>query len=94
MAILEEVNERGVQAQGRRELIKHLEGGKLNKGQALKAFCYECLGFYQDGKIDCETPSCPLYPWMPYNPNRQRQKRPWVKGSKTPGVKKQAGKAS
>jgi hypothetical protein len=33
---------------------------------AMTAFCHQCLGYYQDGKIDCEATKCPLYSWMPY----------------------------
>jgi len=24
------------------------------------------MGYYADGKIDCEVKACPLYPFMPY----------------------------
>jgi len=33
---------------------------------ALISHCWECCGFYMDGKIDCENPKCQFYPWMPY----------------------------
>jgi hypothetical protein len=28
--------------------------------------CWQCMGFYSDGKRDCENLKCPLYKWMPY----------------------------
>ena len=28
--------------------------------------CHDCSGVYIDGKVDCETPTCPIYPFMPY----------------------------
>jgi len=52
--------------QGRDELAKHLAGEKIAKWQALKAKCYDCMGGYSDGAMDCELYSCPLYPFMPY----------------------------
>jgi hypothetical protein len=38
----------------------------LSLRQAVSANCALCLGFYVDGKHDCEMPECPLYPWAPY----------------------------
>lgn len=39
---------------------------KLTRSLAMAAYCHQCLGYYQDGKQDCEAVSCPLYKWMPY----------------------------
>ena len=36
------------------------------KAQCLLAHCHQCLGYYADGKADCENVSCPLYEYMPY----------------------------
>lgn len=33
---------------------------------ALVSHCWECCGFYMDGKIDCENTRCQFYSWMPY----------------------------
>lgn len=30
------------------------------------AHCHQCLGYFQDGRIDCQNVRCPLYPFMPY----------------------------
>jgi hypothetical protein len=57
---------KGISARGRNELKRHLEGGKLTFKQAILAKCYDCMGFYVDGKADCAIPECPLYPVMPY----------------------------
>jgi len=49
------------------------------------------MGYYSDGKIDCECTSCPLYPWMPY-----RKKEPnwdWVKINPSRKGKHRKGKA-
>jgi len=34
--------------------------------KAVGAYCYDCMGFYTDGRVDCENARCMLYPWMPY----------------------------
>jgi len=56
----------GKSGAGKTHLLKYLNGEKLTRGQALKAHCYDCMGYYGDGRIDCEDPACPLYPFMPY----------------------------
>jgi len=60
----------GKTARGKSELIKHLEGYQLTLRQAVNAHCYDCMGFYADGKNDCCMPGCSLYPFMPYNVNK------------------------
>lgn len=42
------------------------KGEKLHRTDAILAYCYDCMGFYEDGRMDCNCPKCPLYPWMPY----------------------------
>ena len=64
-----EVRKYGISAKGQAFLIKHYQGQKLSASQAIKAYCYSCMGFYADGKNDCEDPLCPLYPWYPYRNN-------------------------
>ena len=61
-----EITRNGKSAQGKKELLKHLDGKKLTLRQAVAAKCYDCGGYYQDGKIDCDLISCPLHPFMPY----------------------------
>jgi len=39
---------------------------KETRSLAMAAYCHQCLGYYQDGKHDCEAARCPLYKWMPY----------------------------
>jgi hypothetical protein len=38
----------------------------VTRKNAIEAQCHECLGYYQDGKQDCECVRCPLYSFMPY----------------------------
>jgi hypothetical protein len=60
----------GVVAKGKRQLEAHFRGEKLTPLDALLAKCYDCQGFYLDGKRDCECPSCPNYSRMPYRGNK------------------------
>jgi len=53
-------------ARGKKELLKYLSGKRLTRGEALLANCYECMGYYIDGKADCKIYDCPLYQYMPY----------------------------
>lgn len=38
--------------------------------QRLLAKCFECMGGYKDGMVDCRIPDCALYPNMPYRAGR------------------------
>jgi hypothetical protein len=71
----EQIEQHGGRFQGKQELLKHLSGKQITLRQALKAKCYECLGYFEDGRQDCQMPNCPLYPWMPYREGGVRQGR-------------------
>jgi hypothetical protein len=62
----EQVEKRGRYGKGRSELLKHLDSEPITMRQAILAKCYDCMGYYCDGKIDCRLPACSLYPFMPY----------------------------
>lgn len=47
--LISEIEKHGKTARGKKELIKHLEGGRLTLKQAVNAHCYSCLGYYADG---------------------------------------------
>jgi hypothetical protein len=51
---------------GKTTLLKYLYGDKLTRNAAITAKCCDCMGYYIDGRADCETKECPLYPFMPY----------------------------
>jgi hypothetical protein len=34
--------------------------------EAIEFKCWECMGNYVDGMVDCGVTACPLYQWMPY----------------------------
>jgi hypothetical protein len=63
----------GKTAKGKKEILKHLSGQRLTLKQAVYAKCYDCAGFYADGKQDCKMPHCSLYPFMAYNKNRVKR---------------------
>lgn len=67
------IRRNGKTARGQKELIKHLEGNWLTLKQAVNAHCYDCMGFFADGKVDCLMPHCPLHPHMAYNVNREKR---------------------
>lgn len=72
---IDEIHQYGKTARGKSELVKHLKGERLSLRQAVLARCYDCMGFYADGKVDCNIPHCPLHPFMAYNEGRQKQIR-------------------
>jgi hypothetical protein len=63
----------GGKAPGKAELLKHLNGGKLCASAAIKANCYDCNGYYIEGKFDCKVITCPLYPFNPSSEARKRR---------------------
>jgi hypothetical protein len=67
---INDINQNGKVARGRKELLKHLEGGRLTLRQATLAKCYDCMGYFSDGKIDCKMPKCPLHDFMAFNENK------------------------
>lgn len=67
---IKDIRQHGKKARGQAELIKHLEGQRLTLKQAVNAHCYDCMGFYADGKQDCKMPKCSLHPFMAYNQKR------------------------
>ena len=62
-------------AQGKRELLKFLDGGRMTLSEAIRAYCFDCTGFFDDGRLDCENDLCPLHPFMPYNKDRQKARK-------------------
>jgi len=55
-----------MKAAGGSEFRRYELGEKITQRQSIRAKCFDCMGKYADGKIDCEIPECSLYPWMPY----------------------------
>ncbi len=70
---IESIKRNGLRARGKMELLKHLEGCRLTFKQAIHGKCYDCMGFFQDGRIDCDLARCPLYPFMIFNPKKRKR---------------------
>jgi len=62
-------------AEGKAAYLKNLRGDNNSPIEGIHAKCYECMGQYKDGKIDCKVVKCPLYPWMPYSKVVKRKKK-------------------
>jgi hypothetical protein len=73
--MLKNIKSNGRSAQGRKEFIAYLNGKSISPEKSILAACYRCRNFYADGKKDCETHECPLYPFMPYTKGRLRMKQ-------------------
>ena len=56
----------GKQSRGKTLLLKHLNGERLTRNDAILACCCACMGYYADGLSDCKIKECSLYPYMPY----------------------------
>gem|GEM_PF-1366578 len=65
----------GKRARGRKEILSYFRGDPPSPLRAIYAKCFDCMGFYADGVTSCEIATCPLFPFMPFNPNRTRKKR-------------------
>jgi hypothetical protein len=52
--------------QGTKEYKKFLNGKPLTRKESMLAFCYQCMGAYDEGKQDCLGKSCPMYQYFPY----------------------------
>ena len=63
---IRDIEAHGMAARGRKDLIRHFEGKPLQRGQAIRAKCYDCMGYYADGRVDCLIPTCPLHGFMFY----------------------------
>lgn len=42
------------------------KNGKPTRKEAIATQCWHCMGYYADGRQDCECVRCPLYEFMPY----------------------------
>lgn len=88
-------------ARGMKELRAFSNGKKLTLKQSVLAKCCECSCNYADGKLDCEIPECPLYPFMVYgavwkgrekklmSPERLKAMRQGLKGGQNKGISTQ-----
>jgi hypothetical protein len=54
------------QRAGKREYIQFLKGEYISQGSRIKAKCYDCMGFFEDGAVSCCNTKCPLFARSPY----------------------------
>lgn len=66
MTLYEKIEEHGVTSRGKTQMLRHLNGEKLTRNQSISAKCFDCMGWYQDGRLDCRMPNCPLFPFRSY----------------------------
>lgn len=66
MTLYEQIDEHGVTSRGKTQMLRHLNGDKLTRNQSISAKCFDCMGWYQDGRLDCRMPNCPLFPFRSY----------------------------
>lgn len=55
---------RGKHRAGRKDLIKHLEGKRLTRQEAIKAKCFDCNGMGESGI--CDLKGCSLLPYSQF----------------------------
>ena len=67
------IKKHGTKSLGRKELIKFLENKRTTPMESIMAKCYDCIGYFIDGRNDCKMPNCPLYCFMQYNPKRSKR---------------------
>lgn len=72
--LISEIQKHGKTVKGKKELIKHLDGGHLTPKQMIHAHCYACMGYFIDGRQDCKMPKCPCYPFMTFNTDKRKRK--------------------
>lgn len=54
----------------------------LTPVKAIAAKCADCMSNYGDGRVDCNIPDCPLYPYMPYSSDPRPKRK--VSGTRVP----------
>jgi len=75
MELVKEIEKYGKESPGKKYYLRLLKGECLTMKQAILAKCFDCCGFYVDGKLDCTVVDCSLYPFMPYRKDKQKKKR-------------------
>ena len=64
---IKEVIDHGANATGQQNFINSLYGDRLQCSDMIRAYCYDCMEYYEDGIGDCFNLHCPLHSKMPYN---------------------------
>ena len=61
------IEKHGARNIGKPRLIKHLNGEHITRKEAIYAYCYDCQGYCEDGKVECDQLQCALYPYSQFN---------------------------
>jgi len=77
-------------AKGYGSYKKLMNGKKLSPVEAIQAFCFECMGGYADGIVDCQCYNCPTYDHHYYRNNMYLSKRQTELIKKNPSMRKSA----
>jgi hypothetical protein len=64
--LIADIKKYGLTVRGRREYLKYLNKEKITLRQAVAAHCYDCQGFFADGRTPCPDELCPLWPWSQF----------------------------
>lgn len=84
--LYEMIDKDGLQAIGKAHLLKHIDGEKLSRKEAMQAKCYDCMGYFIDGRADCQIKYCPMFDYRPFKDRPESKKLALTKSSE---VKKQ-----
>lgn len=63
---IQDIQKYGRKGRGRSELLSYLSGKPTTNLKRIRAKCYDCMGYYADGTVDCNNVDCPLHSLMPY----------------------------
>jgi hypothetical protein len=61
------IKKHGKSYSGKTNLINFLEGKHITRKEAISAYCYDCQGYCEDGRVECEQLQCPLYSYSQFN---------------------------
>lgn len=64
--LIAHIEKEGLKARGKKELIAHLKGEKISRSGGMRAACYQCMGYFVDGRQDCGIETCPMFAWRPF----------------------------
>ena len=73
---IKEVEEHWTSSSGKTKYLKLLNNEHISRNDAIEAKCADCNSGYVDGREDCKVTLCPLYPFMPYNKNKVKTRKP------------------
>jgi uncharacterized protein YjdB len=72
--LYEMIDHDGLSAIGKTHLLKHIDGGKLSRKEAMQAKCYDCMGYFIDGRADCRIKNCPMFDYRPFKDRPESKK--------------------